>query len=164
MGKESFIGSLPPWAKGVLAVSVIAGVGFTVYAIHRYIKNHKNLEGAQHEVDATTQTTQTLTQSGQKPTLDALKLATISNQLFTAMDGYGTDVNGVYAGFANVNNDLDVVNLIKAYGIRELSTGSLNPSPNLKGTLSQALTDELSASEMIALNNMLAKKGIKYRF
>lgn len=155
---------MPAWAKGTIAVGAMVAIFVAAYMINRAVKNKKALQGAKKETDATNDTVKTLTAQGQKPTLDALKLSTISNQLFTAMDGYGTNVNAVYAAFANVNNDIDVVNLIKTYGIKEISTGAGNPSPNLKGTLSQALTDELSASEMTALNNLLARKGIKYRF
>ncbi len=155
---------LPPWAKGTIAVGLMVAAFVAAYMINRAVKNKKALEGAKKETDATNDTAKTLTAQGQKATLDDLKLSTISNQIVTACAGYGTDVNAVYAAFANVNTDLDVVNLIKKFGIREISTGAGNPSPNLKGTLSQVLTDELSSSELIALNNMLARKGIKYRF
>ncbi len=76
------------------------------------------------------------------------------------MDGYTTDVPAVYAAMAKIRNDADWLSVQKAYGIRELSSGTLNPSANFKGTLSQALTEELSKNEVLALKNMLAKKGV----
>lgn len=155
---------LPGWAKGTVAVSVVAGVAVISYLIYRKVKAEKALKGAKNEVDAVAATTKVLTGAGQKPSLDDLKLSSLANQLFTAMDGYGSDAQSIYRAFANVKNDLDVVNLIKAYGIRNLSSGALNPTPNITGTLSQHITDELSASEVKALNDLLARKGIKYRF
>lgn len=156
--------NIPSWAQGAIVVASIAALGLAIYAIHRKIKNNKNLQGAKSEVDATNSAVNDLSKAGQKPTLTSLQLASIANQIFTAVDGYQSDEAAIYRAFANVKNDLDVVNLIKAFGIREVSTGVGNPSPNLKGTLSQALSDELSSSEMKALNDLLARKGITYRF
>src|SRR5690349_2654298 len=101
MAKGEFFKELPPWAKGVLTVGVLVGVGFGVYAIHRAIKNKQKLEGAKKETDAVDATAASLSGSGQKPTLDALRLATVANQLYAAMNGYGTDVKAVYAAFTN---------------------------------------------------------------
>ncbi len=156
--------NIPSWAQGVIAVASIAAIGLAVYAIHRKIKNAKSLQGAKSEIDATNSAVNDLNKSGQKPTLTNLQLTSIANQIFTAVNGYQSDEASIYRAFANVKNDLDVVNLIKAFGIREISTGAGNPSPNLKGTLSQVLTDELNSDEIKALNDMLARKGIKYRF
>jgi hypothetical protein len=79
------------------------------------------------------------------------------------MDGYGTDEEQIYGVFKNIKNDADFAMIQNAYGIREISSGAWNPEPNFKGTLSGALTNELSASEKDVLNNILAQKKITYR-
>lgn len=156
--------NIPSWAQGAVVVAGIAALGLAIYAIHKKIKNSKNLQGAKSEIDATNSAVNDLIKAGQKPTLTNLQLTSIANQIFTAVNGYQSDEAAIYRAFANVKNDLDVVNLIKAFGVREVSTGIGNPSPNLKGTLSQVLTDELNSDEIKALNDLLARKGIKYRF
>lgn len=155
---------IPVWAKATLVIGAgLTGIAI-FYVVKRNINNIKLNLDAKKEVNATTETLANLTKAGQKPTLDALKLSTMANQLFSYANGYGTDVQGIYKVFSAVNNDVDVVNLIKAYGVKEISTGAFNPAPNLKGTLSQMLADELSPPEIKALNDLLSRKGIKYRF
>ena len=164
MAKGELFKQLPPWGKGVVAVGIIAGIGVIGYAIYKKLQKDKALLGAKKEIDATEQAQKDLTKSGQKATLDTFKLAQIANQIHSALNGYGSDESAVYKAFTQVKNDLDVVNLTKAYGIRKLNSGNWNPAPDFEGTLGQSLTEELSAKEIIALNNLLAKKGIKYRF
>lgn len=155
---------IPFWGKAAIGVGAgIVGIAI-FYIIKRNISNIKALADSKKEVSATQDTLSALTKAGVKPTLDSLKIQQAANSIFSAINGYGTDVQGVYRAFANINTDVDLVNLIKAFGVREISTGAGNPAPNLKGTLSQVLTDELSSAEINALNNMLARKGIKYRF
>jgi hypothetical protein len=163
-GLGKFLEETPGWAKGVIVIAALAGTGLLIYSIRKKIKNEQNLKGAKQEVDSAEATIKTLTTSGQKATLDNLKLNSIANQLQTAFEGYGTDVSSVYRALTSINNDIDMVNLIKVFGIREITSGKLNPAPNFKGTLSQVVTDELNTSEIKALNDLLARKGIKYRF
>ena len=164
MAKGELFKQLPPWGKGVIAVGILAGVGIVAYSVYKKLQKDKGLKGAKQELDSVAQATQDLTKAGQKPSLDSFKLAQIANQIHSALNGYGSDESGVYRAFAQVKNDLDVVNLTKAYGIRKLSSGNWNPAPDFEGTLGQSLTEELDAKEVAALNMLLAKKGIKYRF
>lgn len=164
MAKGEIFKELPKWAQGVISVGILAGVGIVAYSVYKKLQKDKGLKGAKQELDSVAQATQDLTKAGQKPSLDSFKLAQIANQIHSALNGYGSDENGVYRAFAQVKNDLDVVNLTKAYGIRKLSSGNWNPAPDFEGTLGQSLTEELDTKEVAALNTLLAKKGIKYRF
>jgi hypothetical protein len=162
-GTGKFISDLPGWAKGVVAIAILGGIGYTIYWVQKKRKENKNLEGAEEE-----------TKSVDKELKDASVKAPISrpqseinemaNSLFTAMDGYGTNRERIYAVMAKVRNQTDVLALKKAFGIREISSGKWSPEPNLKGTLSQALAEELGKDEFNALNTMIAKKGIKSGF
>ncbi len=151
-------------AKIALLLAVVAGGIAAFFIIKRNFKNIKNTQDSKKEVSETNDVLSQLAKDGKKGTIDGLKIQTVANSIFTAMDGIGTDIHGVYRAFANINNDVDMVNVIKAYGVRELSSGKFNPVPNIKGTLSQAITEELNSEEVQALNGMLANKGIKYRF
>jgi len=79
------------------------------------------------------------------------------------MNGASTDEQAIYKVFANMNNKADVLGLIKAYGTRKINSG-IYLVPDYEGSLGGALTNELSISEITALNMMLAKKGIGIRF
>ena len=61
-----------------------------------------------------------------------------------------------------VNADYSGVN--SAWGRRTISSGRLNPEPDLKNaTLIQAIQSEMSGNEKTQINKILAKAGVKYR-
>ena len=68
------------------------------------------------------------------------------------MKGIGSDESAVYRVFASAKNDLDVLGIVKAFGVKDGET------------LGQWLTADLDEKEIKALNDLLARKGIKYRF
>ena len=81
-----------------------------------------------------------------RPTYNETEYNSMADTLFTAMDGYSTDTNKIWGIMSKMKNDLDIHNLILAYGTRELSTGRLNPVPNVKQGLASAFADELGYS------------------
>lgn len=164
MAKGEIFKGLPKWAQGLIAIGIVGGIGIIGYNIYKTIQKSKSEKDQKKELENANETVNNLIKSGQKPSLDSFKLAQLANQIHSALNGYGTDENAVYRAFLQVKNDLDVVNLTKAYGIRKLSSGNWNPTKDFEGTLGQSLTEELDPKEMAALNMILAKKGIKYRF
>jgi hypothetical protein len=76
----------------------------------------------------------------------------------------GIDDNEADAGYqiARVQNDLDVMQLIKSYGKREDLVFGL---PILgKKDLATTLKDNMSAAKIQAVNGNYARKGIKFRW
>ncbi len=92
------------------------------------------------------------------------QISASANKLFTGFDGYGTDFMAVITALTPVKNEADILAIVKSYGIREVSSGKLNPEPNLIGTLSQAMVSELSPEQLVAVNKFLTNRGIKFRF
>jgi hypothetical protein len=91
----------------------------------------------------------------------------LAEKVFNAFSGYGTDFNGTN-GLKNIfsllrNND-DLMELIAAYGIREVSSGSFNPIPDFTGNLPEVLSNELSQKEISEINSILVKNNINIRF
>ncbi len=164
MSAEKTFNALPGWAKGVIAVAAVAGVAIGTYAIYKKVKNMKALRDSKKEVDDINADLNKEIQKGMKPTLPASQVSGIANNLKTAFDGYGSDFDMILKNLVKVNNQLDLLAVIKAYGVRKVSSGRGNPSPDFEGTLGQTLAEELSATELQAVNMMLAKKGIKNRF
>lgn len=154
---------LPPWAKGVIAVAGTAAAVYTGYLVYQGIQSYKAKRDSRAQVDAASDDLTGLIKNGTKPTLSASQLNLISNNLFTAMDGYGTNSDAILHEFAKINNEADLLALIKTYGTKTISSGSFNPEPNFIGSLTAALSNELSNTYILALNNMLSRKGIKNR-
>lgn len=161
--KQSFTG-LPPWAKGVIAVAIIGGIGFLIYKVVKVPGKIKEGSGNRQEDKAVNKDLDNLITSGKGPTLSKTQITQYANQLQSAMDGYGTDNAKILNIFNNVKNDADVLAIISAYGTRKLSSGTWNPEPNFEGTLGGALVNEQSNTEISKLNTLLSKKGIKHRF
>jgi hypothetical protein len=101
---------------------------------------------------------------GTAPTMNEAKFKEIADKVFNAFEGYGTDTTAINNQFALLKNNDDLMSLVAAYGIREISSGSYNPLPDFTGNLPQAIADELSQSEISALNSVLIKSGITIRF
>jgi hypothetical protein len=166
--KKSYM-NLPPATRGLVTL-VGVGVGlFVAYKIFKSVSNTlsgvetvesssaKEDRGWATEVDKLNQNPAT------KATISKAQAQSYANSLFAAMDGYQTDEDTIYSVFTNIKNDADYAMVFDAYAVREISSGAWNPSPNFKGTLSGALTDELDAEEKVKLNGILAAKKIKYR-
>ena len=90
----------------------------------------------------------------------------LAEKVYNAVSGYGTDLNGAN-GLKNIfsllrNND-DFMELIAAFGVREVSSGSFNPIPDFSGNLPEVLSNELSQSEISQLNSILVKNSISIR-
>lgn len=160
---EIFVG-LPKWAQGVLAVGILGGVAFIGYKVYKGFQKKKELEGSKNELDEAKKEANQLNanpKTSQK--LSPSQLSIFANSLQQAMSGAGTDVSAIYKVFANMSNKADVLALIKAYGSRKINSG-IYLVPDYEGSLGGALTNELSNSEVQALNMMLAKQGIGIRF
>jgi hypothetical protein len=164
MSAATTFNNLPGWAKGAIAVSATAATFYTMYLIYTKIKAINAKAKSQKEVGDVTSDLNSEIQSGKKPTLTASQISGIANELFTAMDGYGTSYEGVLKAIVKVNNQTDLLSVIKSYGVREISSGKYNPEPNFTGTLGQALANELASDERQAVNLMLARKGISHKF
>ena len=86
-----------------------------------------------------------------------------AESLFTAMDGVGTDETSIKRVMEQMKTYDDVLALIQAYGKRKWSKWELwdiNPKPL---TLAEALTSELSSSEINTFVNVPLRKT-QYQF
>lgn len=164
MAKGEIFKGLPKWAQGVIVIAAIGAAGLITYAVYKKIKNSRGQKGAKEEEKQVKSELNELISKGKTPTLTASQLSSVANNLHTAMDGYGTNYDMILKEVAKLNNDADVLGVTSSYGIREISTGRWNPEPNFKGTLGQTFVEELRSDQLTAIKNMLARKGIKYRF
>jgi hypothetical protein len=155
--------NLPPWAKGAIAVTVtvglVGGVYFTVKKIKDSIEDRnrrdesKAVEDELSKLNNNSATKQKLVQSS---------IESIANIIETSANGMGTDYWAISTQINRLKNDADFLALQKAFGTRTINSG-VYLVPDFKGNLSQVLRDEMSADEVLDLNKLLSKKGIKYR-
>ena len=75
-----------------------------------------------------------------------------ANDLFTAMEGVGTDEDAIYDIFKKMQTKDDVLQLITAFGVED------------EETLTQWIASELSTDERDTLNRLLSGKNINYQF
>lgn len=128
----------------VLPISVTI-VCLIVYFIYTRLREDKEMGVVKDEIKA-------LEKEGITPTLSASQINSYALKLYRAMDGAGTDEEQVFSVFNAMGNDADVLNLIKAFGLKE------------DENLSQWLADDFSQSDLDKINNILASKNIEYRF
>jgi hypothetical protein len=158
--------TLPPWAKGAIAVGVLAVIGVVGYTIYKKLKDTTSgkASGDRQEDRGWNKEFDNLnTNPSTKATMSQAQMLAFATTLFTAMDGYGTDEDTIAGIFKQMKNNADFAGVSAAYGVRELSSGRMNPEPNYKGGLSGALASELSQSWKDIINKDLASRKITYK-
>lgn len=85
-------------------------------------------------------------------TLTQAQFNSYASALYSAMKGWGTDEEKIYNVFRQMNTRSDVLQLIKVFGVKD------------GDTLTEWLNDDLSASEIEKINNILATNDINYSF
>jgi hypothetical protein len=146
--------------KIAIVVGVLIG-GFIVYRILKGIvkgnDNNEEVQLAYNELDVLNQnpaTTQKLTK---------FQAQQYANTIFTAVNGWETDESAIYKIFNRLSNNADFLAVSKAFGNKKISAGYLNPEPDYKATLTEALHIDLDSAEKKIVNDILIKKKIKYR-
>lgn len=90
--------------------------------------------------------------------LDYNKMA---DNLFDAMDGYGTGNTAIEDELKKLKSRSDWDKLVSAFGTRTISSGWGNIfQNNFTGTLPECLNDELDSDELDDVNEILNKIGV----
>ena len=153
-----FLADTPKWAKGLVVAAVIGGVVYVIYKATKGKGDSTSLPNVDGDIPA-------LKKAGQLASYSQGQYDMYANKLKQAFYSYGTDEAAVYAVFTAMNNDLDVANLIKAFGIWKVEGSVWRPLDTRgDGDLSTWMSSELDSSEINYVNTILAKKGIKYKF
>lgn len=174
MGVYKYYTDLPTWAKGVVVVGTFAAIGVATYTIYRNIKNKKAIDEANEAAKSAKKDLDVLSKQGIKPTKMDTEYITLASRLHQAMDGCATDEEAIYSVFSTMNNDADVLKLVDAFGVRFLTPCAatepisyakylFNPK-SFGGSISVWLQYDLTPGEIKKVNEILAKKQIKYRF
>lgn len=154
---------IPGWGKAVLYIGGLGLAAIVGYKIYKGIaKKLQSLDDFK-EAGAVKDELKNLADAGIKPTMSEDKYLTKANQIHTAMDGYGTNVAAIISAIGTLNNDADMLALIKAYGVKTISSGKFNPEPDFTGTMPSSFTNELNPIDQSMVNATLEKRKLKYR-
>ena len=151
---------IPPIAKSALGIAAAAAI---IYLGYKLIKAPQSIlnQGGNREEDRDVD--KELDRTPEKPTLSPSQASVIANAIFTAMDGYGTDEDGIVNQMKKIKNNADFLLVQQKFGTRTISSGRFNPEPNYKGRLTGALGSELSSYWTKLINKNLTSKGVTYQ-
>lgn len=146
---------IPGWAKGIALVIIIIFVAWLVYHFYKDVapktQKEKNIDKDKND----------FINQGQKPSFQRAWYDGASEKLYSLGRGQRgwTDEQGIYSVFVQLNNDLDLTLLTEAFGTKRKSFSFSDT--DLNGWIADELSGE---GEIAALNNILARRKIKYRF
>lgn len=150
--------NLPPWARGVVAVGVVAGTGYAIYKIAKLLSGEKR-----QEIKETAAIGSEL-QSAQAQTGLSYPISqylTFANVIETAGFDIGTDEEAIYSTFRKLNNNADYLQLLTAWGKPNRTIYDWGIGYDM--TLPQYLRYEMGEDEIAKVNYILKTKGITYR-
>lgn len=150
------------YVKLAIAVVVLGGAIFGIYKLSKVVKGAIENKDERQEGKDVKGDLKDLEKAGKGQTLSDSQISGFANSLKTAMDGTATDEMAIGRVFASMNNDADVLALIKSFGIQKIGGTWVS---DLEGTLGQCLVSELDSNEMNTyVTAPLIRKGIVYRF
>jgi hypothetical protein len=129
---------------GIRIVIIIVAIILVYYAF-TYIKSYSATVQQNSQEQA-------YINQGLTPSFPDAEYESMSNEIVTAISGWGTDEDAVFNVMGRLNNNLDAVKLNQAFGQRE-GTG-------LKGWLE----GDLSSADIAAMYQILQTNGITYKF
>jgi hypothetical protein len=165
---------LPPWAKGILAVSLTVGAGagifFTVKAIKKRLNPLSEDVSLKNLIKKNEDELSQNEKSGLKLSFPESQYNAMANQIYEGMRYcLGDDYASVEKTLMKMKNDLDINYLVKAFGKRQgycfgVPEGGLRDLFTFVrselGTEYGGLTD----ARLVNINKDWTKKKIKYKF
>lgn len=131
----------------VIAAIVIAVAIFLIVKLKGGVKSIVNDDKNNKLIDEINKE-----QNADDITLTQLQFNAYASSLKKALQGLGTDEKKIYNVFQQMNTRSDVLQLIKTFGVVDGEN------------LNEWLNDDLSAKEIDKINQILAEKGINYKF
>lgn len=162
-GVSKLYDDLPIIVKGIYAVSALAIFGIIGYSLYKKYHKTQSEKDAEESVKESMQDIKTISQH-EKQSYIYSQYKAFADALFEAMSGVGTDDDAINSVFNKMKNTIDVLTLIKAFGIRDYTDDKVFVFNIKPMNLNQWISAELSNNEKTTLNNILKSKKIKYQF
>jgi len=140
----------------ILPLATIGVIGYGIKKISD-IFNTEN-ENAEEEMD---DIDKEIDETEGTATYTEAQFSSFANLLEAAMEGMGTDEEAIYGVIAKMYSKLDVLLLIKTFGVRWYKEfGPVGENY----TLGQWFQNELSDYSLDVINNILSQRGIQWSF
>jgi hypothetical protein len=158
---------LPPQVKLVIGIAITGTAIFIGYKIYKLIFDKQGREDKEREKEAEKNIQEQIIKEGKKVNASYNKAQYIAyaDSIFNELNGCGAGRQDVVErALMAMKHDLDVLNLIQAYGNRQRTCLKVNTGE--KDNLLTSLNDEwtaLQASSRKKVNNDWANKKIKYK-
>lgn len=146
------------WDKYKTFIIIILAV-IALWVIYKIVQGNKRKNLIQDDYD-------TLLASGQKPSYSNSSYIQMADKIYEAgcpsllTTCYGTDEDAILNVFDQMNNEIDVILLIRGFGSRQPRGTAWTDEVDLGGFLQS----ELDGDVIKLINDKLARKGIKARF
>ncbi|HEX4851996.1 MAG TPA: hypothetical protein VFV08_14375 [Puia sp.] len=153
--------SITPFGRTAIVLTgtvISVAVGISIW---NKIKKDKAIAAQLDEAKKNAAAVTGLANKGLGPTIADNQMEGYAQQLVQAFNGCGTDEQTIYGVIAALANEADLDKLIAVYGARAYD-GCMWGTNNY--SLSEAMTSELDGAEIAHVNEILASKGITYRF
>ena len=158
----AYFDGLPPWAKGVTAVGLLAVSYFAAKGIIDRVKANAQNKNYRESVKNAQQDLSQLLKSGAKLSYSQSVYNGYVSTLKSAFDGWGTSTSHIYSVMNMMKNNADVLQLIIAYGIQTIKGGWMQS--DYTSDLPGALAEECDSIEMWGINKILRDNGVTYQF
>lgn len=154
----NFYNNLPPWARGVVGVGVVAGAGYGIYKLIKFLSAENKAEKKETQLVKGELETEVAKTGLSYPGSQYL---TFANVIETAGFDIGTDEEAIYSTFRKLNNNADYLQLLSAWGKPNRTIYDWGIGYDM--TLPQYLRYEMGDEEINKINYILKSKGITYK-
>lgn len=138
--------------KPLVWLTIIGLGAYAIYKVGSAIGKKLSLSNADKDIrDAQ--------KAGAVASYSAATYSQLADKIYASvMYTWGTDEQAIYDVFNLMKNNIDVANLIKAFGKRRVEFSTQDQE------LGAHLSNDLDSSEIAKVNSILASKNITYRF
>ena len=174
---------LPGWSKGVVIVgglTIVTIVGFAVYNKIKSLTPSQDALNAQQRLNQVTSDLNAAIANGQQPTFASTQYNNYADSIASAFSGcdwtspvipqisnlvgWSTSASTVYNIVKAFNNDVDMLALQKAFGIRTISKSFICGGDYTNVDLAAAVNAQCNQVEIAGINDLLSQRNISYRF
>lgn len=123
---------LPSWARGVIAVAVVGGVGFIVYKLYKKLNEGLELDLSDKVVEENNEQLNDLKNQGQTLSRPLADYQALSNYIVTALndcESSETEINVANSIVDIVKKPIDWFHLVKVFGSRMIQDCGYGESP-----------------------------------
>jgi hypothetical protein len=146
---KSQINDMPQWAKGVVGVALVAGVGIAIYTIYRKIKKLEEQKGQTQVIGAVSEEIKQAEKSGEKLSFPLSTYQSACNTIEQYLSGCetpSTELKTIKLVLSVVKKNIDWLQLVKSFGVRKIDDCGFLFSDSTNYELNGLLDEQLDWS------------------